>query len=405
MKKELDPKVDSRRGLLKWLSRVTNSGQYYQEIDGLRCLAIGVVLTAHVWGNWTNYTSTDYAGNISFVDSMYSKATLHGKLGVQLFFIISGFILSLPWTRYFLAAGKPIDIRDFYLRRLTRLEPPYIIIMLIYFVGLCLVGRLSFHENWGNLLASIFYVHNFVYSGGSVINMAAWSLEIEVQFYILAPFIAMAIYRLSAKARHILLLVLILAFAASQQLFPTLPMSILYYGHFFIAGFVLSEAFLTGGDFWRERSIFYDVLGLCGYILAFFIVPAHDFSFVGQLSYVFGLSTLFVCGFKGRLFSAFLRIPLVSIVGGMCYTIYLLHGRILSFSYAYILKDLELTGDFLTDSLILNFTLIPLILFVSAFFFVLIERPCMNRDWPRKLRRKVGLYRKKSSRVHFRNTK
>jgi len=120
--------------------RITSSGNYIRELDGLRFLAIAAVLTAHTWGNWGNYTVMKYdLASPTTVEQLHLDLTLNGILGVQLFFIISGFILSLPWARHFLKGGTAIPLRKYYVRRLTRLEPPYIIAMVVYFILLCRV--------------------------------------------------------------------------------------------------------------------------------------------------------------------------------------------------------------------------------------------------------------------------
>ena len=248
-----------------------------------------------------------------------------------------------------------------------------------------MIGRLSFSENWGNLLASLFYVHSIVYDAHPVIYPSAWTLEIEVQFYLVAPFFAMAIYRLKAGARLVLVGLLMLLFSSMHHLLPGLPQTILYQGHFFLAGFVLSEAYVTWESFFKERRYAYDVWAIAATALAFVIVPIHSKTIPGQLGILCGLSMIFLCGFKGRILSAFLRLPVICVVGGMCYSIYLLHGRIITAAYAYLMKNLQLTGQYLADSTILNLTLIPVIICTSAVFFVLIERPCMNPKWPQLL--------------------
>jgi len=105
------------------LSRVTSGGNFIPEIDGLRFLAIGSVLLFHV-----NYSlSRAYHWTMKPWEQTISNALSRGTLGVELFFVISGFILAQPFVRQRLLGGQPVSIRGFYKRRLTRLEPPYIL--------------------------------------------------------------------------------------------------------------------------------------------------------------------------------------------------------------------------------------------------------------------------------------
>ena len=55
------------------------------------------------------------------------------NVGVPLFFAISGMILGLPFARYWLLQGPKVSLRRYFLRRVTRLEPPYIASMLLLF--------------------------------------------------------------------------------------------------------------------------------------------------------------------------------------------------------------------------------------------------------------------------------
>ena len=57
-----------------------------------------------------------------------------GFRGVELFFVISGFILGLPFAAHYLKGAAPVSLRKYYLRRLTRLEPPYIVALLVLFI-------------------------------------------------------------------------------------------------------------------------------------------------------------------------------------------------------------------------------------------------------------------------------
>jgi peptidoglycan/LPS O-acetylase OafA/YrhL len=126
---------------LSQLSRVTTPGRaFIPQIDGLRFIAIMAVLAYHV-----RYISS-YHLHVSpqgwpvegdWVNDIFST----GNLGVQLFFALSGFILSLPFARWRLAGEKPVRLSDYYLRRVTRIEPPYLIHLAFLFLLCALVLR------------------------------------------------------------------------------------------------------------------------------------------------------------------------------------------------------------------------------------------------------------------------
>ena len=68
----------------------------------------------------------------------------------------------------------------------------------------------------------------------------------------------------------------------------------------------------------------------------------------------------------------------------MCYTIYLLHGMIISQCYR-ATKHVTLSDDFTINVLTQLVLLVPIVLLVSGAYFLAIERPCMRRDWPSRI--------------------
>ena len=62
-----------------------------------------------------------------------------------------------------------------------------------------------------HLGASIFYFHSIIYNTFSMINGVAWSLEVEIQFYLLMPAIAYILFKIeNSLVRHIIIFVLAL---------------------------------------------------------------------------------------------------------------------------------------------------------------------------------------------------
>ncbi|MBY0308523.1 MAG: acyltransferase family protein, partial [Phycisphaerales bacterium] len=128
-------------------------------------------------------------------DNAFFRFGSLGFFGVQLFFAISGFILAVPFARSALVTtDRRVSLRQYFLRRVTRLEPPYIFNLLVLAALLVAVKHEPVVQTLRHLLASIFYFHYYVYGEGSTINGVAWSLEIEVQFYILARVLWVVFY-------------------------------------------------------------------------------------------------------------------------------------------------------------------------------------------------------------------
>lgn len=126
-------------------------------------------------------------GNRDFLDnsSVFFKAGAYGWAGVEIFFVISGFII----TYAMINGGYTISrIHHFVAKRFIRLEPPYIVSILVVLL-LMYVSTLSpyyrgepFNPDWGNVLGHLGYVNAF--TGAKWLQDVYWSLAIEFEFYL-----------------------------------------------------------------------------------------------------------------------------------------------------------------------------------------------------------------------------
>ncbi len=95
--------------LLDRIRRVTRDGRWIPEIDGLRFVAIMSVLLYHMFGELQNRS-----GRVISVEPRYAGLfwpIANGNCGVSLFFIISGFVLALPFARHFLKGAGTVSLR------------------------------------------------------------------------------------------------------------------------------------------------------------------------------------------------------------------------------------------------------------------------------------------------------
>ena len=131
-----------------------------------------------------------------------------GGLGVEVFFVLSGFLI----TRILLdelQAREQIDYLGFYRRRIARLMPVFFLYLLIGVGGLLLRDR---PVPWGAVASAVFYVVNYYQAfTGAAANLVAhcWSLAVEEQFYFIWPLAAGLVFaRRASLARALLIAVL-----------------------------------------------------------------------------------------------------------------------------------------------------------------------------------------------------
>ncbi|HKS92577.1 MAG TPA: acyltransferase [Tepidiformaceae bacterium] len=370
------------QSILSHLSRRTTSGQFIPEIDGLRFASITLVVLFHLCGYTAAKATVGHFDGAA--DNFVALLGSTGHFGVQLFFIISGFVLALPFARYRLLDGPRPQLGAYYLRRLTRLEPPYIVAMVSIFAVASLFFGVSARALAPHLAASLAYVHNLLYGTGSTINVVAWSLEVEVQFYLLAPVLALVFLVPNGVARRSAIVAAIVAIVLIQCIWPfgdRLALSLPHYLQFFLLGFLIADLHLMTWRVPSERTQLWDVLGMAswiGMIAVWMLVPNPSALFLA-------LAFLTFCAtFRGRLVRAVFCNPWIATIGGMCYSIYLLHYPIIS-ALGRRTSPLAAGHDFIAHLLVQMVLMLPIVLIASTVFFVLVERPCMRKDWPQRL--------------------
>jgi peptidoglycan/LPS O-acetylase OafA/YrhL len=351
--------------------RITGGGVFIPQIDGLRFVAIASVVAFHLYAQLVRYKGVAAGGLAGF-------GLRHGDRGVSLFFVISGFILGVPFASRWLTNAPPVKLGKYFFRRLTRLEPPYILNLLLCFFLLVSVNHVSFRSLVPHLLASMVYGHNFIYGTPSTVNPVAWSLEVEVQFYCLVPMLALIFVVPSKNIRRCLMLVAMLVIGLAQLRWMNSEVgsgrfTIAYYLQFFIAGFVLADIYLT-----EARTVHWgwDWVSFAGWPLVF-LLDSPSFYRVGM---PFVVIAVYIAAFRGQTASRVFRWPALTIVGGMCYTIYLLHFTVIAAVTRFVphRAEMEIVILFIPVAILA-------ILLSSAVYYLLIERPCMDKHWPTQL--------------------
>lgn len=148
----------------------------FRGLDTLRALAISLVFLFH-------YT---FFNHPAWMDPVFR----FGWIGVDLFFVLSGFLISNQLFESWQQQGK-INLRVFYLKRALRILPPYLLILLVY------IFIPAFHER--ERLAPLWKMFTFTQNFDQNIAVYgtfshSWSLCVEEQFYLLEPLILILIF-------------------------------------------------------------------------------------------------------------------------------------------------------------------------------------------------------------------
>lgn len=336
---------------------MNDSIQYRADVDGLRAIAVLSVVIFHFAASWVP----------------------NGYLGVDIFFVISGFLITkIIYAE--LNEGK-FRISSFYQRRVKRILPAFLLVLFcsaIVAVALFLPAELkSFAKS---ATASIFFSSNFLfYTEVGYFDMEAelkpllhtWSLSVEEQFYILFPFLMLMFHKFNKKyigafifISLILSLSAYLYFAIIQNnqtisfyMFPLRAWEMLAGSALCLSAVSRLNSFShrmgnilsTIGALLIVMSLFLDVKDMLHLLQGSF--PFWPFTSLGQqhignllnVSVVLGAFLIIFSGLKQRetvIYKSLSRAPVV-FLGKISYSLYLWHWPVYVFSAYYLFDDVS----------------------------------------------------------------
>jgi peptidoglycan/LPS O-acetylase OafA/YrhL len=178
-----------RRSLSSWISWQLDDQQEkgtIASLDGARATACLVVVGYHIALITRDMHLWTTAGK-----PLMSAIFLAGGYGVTLFFVLSGFLLFLPYARALLFKRRWPGTGLFYLRRALRIIPGYYfsLFILLMFANPALLEP----KHWRQLILFPIFLQDSTQATNQLINGPYWTLAIEGQFYLLLPIIAFAI--------------------------------------------------------------------------------------------------------------------------------------------------------------------------------------------------------------------
>jgi len=319
---------------------------YRPEIDGLRAFAVLSVVAFHAFPSWLN----------------------GGFIGVDVFFVISGFLIS---TYIFENLDKgQFSFVDFYSRRIRRIFPALILVMICSVVfGWFVLLSDEFVQLTKHIWSSVLFIVNFVLvnENGYFDNASEtkpmlhlWSLAVEEQFYIIWPFILWLFWRLRLNLLTITVIILVVSFYLNIRFVKIYPIEMFFLsaGRFWelLSGSILAWLFLFKVDLTDKLKIcidkylvkliyskdidadgitFSNIISCFGFVcLAYSVVFFNkDIPFPSAWTLIPVLGTLFIIagGSKAWLNRLFLMNPVAVWFGLISYPLYLWHWPILSF--------------------------------------------------------------------------
>ncbi len=298
--------------------RESHSREFRNDINGLRAWSVLAVVLYH-------FNVPGFQG---------------GFVGVDVFFVISGFLMAgivIPKV-----ALNRFSIFDFYFRRGLKIVPPLILIVIsVLLYGWFFLPSSEYYFVGRQALSAVLFISNFLFYNevGYFETLAhekwllhTWSLSVEWQFYLIFPIIIMAIFRFGSQ--KILVSVLLILFTLSLYLSFSYTESEPQYAFYLLptrawellAG-VGIWGFMQGRRFSKRTSICLELLGL-------FLIVVSIYTFNSSYAWPSGYALLPIAGgglviVANRMDSWLTNNYLFQKIGESSYSIYLIHWPIM----------------------------------------------------------------------------
>jgi exopolysaccharide production protein ExoZ len=323
-----------------------------QSLDLLRGIAILSVVVAHCAGVTT-----------SFIPGLARYLANEAQMGVQLFFIVSGYTMMLSYgDESGLAAA-----RSFYIRRAFRIAPLFWAAIVFYLA----VPGSEFTREWApdgigaqDVLLTALFLHGYSLTAFNSVVPGGWSIAVEMQFYLLFPLIIAVFRRPNGVIIGCALIALVSVaaqFTADRFLVPRM-----------MAELPSGQAYLAKGFFycWLPRQLICFGFG----ILLHELVERKNQCSLGimflsgaALLTAWGAFVAVMAAASFAVLAARLTMPVLGLLGRHSYAVYLAHFAVISALQALYPLDLMPMAVLVTGlSLALSYYLVE----------PLLERPC-----------------------------
>ncbi|WP_347252592.1 acyltransferase family protein [Legionella sp.] len=307
--------------------------QYRADIDGLRALAILLVVFFHAF-------PTRLPG---------------GFIGVDVFFVISGYLITTIIFNQL--KSNQFSFKRFYIRRINRIFPVLLLVLISFFILGWFALLADEYKAYGKYMAAagLFSSNLALWKAGGYFDTAAdlkpllhlWSLGIEEQFYLIWPFLIWAAYKKKVNILFFTLLLFFISYFLSIHAVKQNPTGAFYFPHtrFFelLMGSLLASfysfpspihSFLKQLDKWAyltANALAFSGL-LCIAIAVYRLNPEHPFPGNNALLPVLGAALLIAAGTNSWINRTLLANRFMVAIGLMSFSLYLWHWPLLSFA-------------------------------------------------------------------------
>lgn len=313
---------------MEYYSRHLQDRKHILGLDGLRGVAVLLVIAFH-------YSST------------FQYSFIWGRLAVDLFFVLSGFLMTGLLTN---ALQRQNYFYHFFRNRILRIFPLYYLVLLVFFAALSFAGdeheKLLYfyrHRGWSYFVFVQNWAHLFYGTPADKTLVHFWSLAVEMQFYLVWPFLIYCV-RNRKKLQTILFLIfvsaLFLRICVYYRYSGNIDQVIRYYNSFcrldsFAAGSMISVMGRVSSASKTKLFLFLNWFSIIIIMAGMF--TTNDFTLKSPFFVVFGYSLMAIfyasvvylsLGGRSRFLDQLLKNPMLLFCGKISYGLYIFHWPI-----------------------------------------------------------------------------
>jgi peptidoglycan/LPS O-acetylase OafA/YrhL len=297
--------------------------RYEPSLDGIRGIAVLLVMAGHL------------------------RLLRFGGWGVDIFFVLSGYLITAILTKEFFATGA-IRLGRFYARRALRLLPALLLLLVVLNVRVTLFdSRVQVEFTRWNSLGALFYLTNWLrvahHDCGAVAHL--WSLAVEEHFYLVWPPILALLLRRKLRPRQIAAILgfLVLVVIVTRLAIYSGPWSGAIYNRIYNGSDTHSDGLLIGSALALTgcAALSPRLRVLTGVVGSAVLVCFIRYGFPKRFVFTIGF-TVFALGAAGLLaatvadrrsrLSRCLRLPPLPWIGRLSYSLYLWHYPVFAFA-------------------------------------------------------------------------
>jgi len=163
--------------------------------DGLRAIACLLVVWHHAAQKLNPEGLSPLVGALHYLG-------MRGEVGVSMFFVLSGCLLSMPFWGSFVARKPFPSIKKYSMNRAARIAPAFWLNLIICNILAVVLFNLEF--SWQKFISAFLFINSYHFSTffPTELNGPLWSIGLEVSCYLLLPLVLFAIFKTAKSTRH-----------------------------------------------------------------------------------------------------------------------------------------------------------------------------------------------------------